>query len=101
MDTTQQQSIVGSQEQIFATVKKFLGEIIGEDFIDQYDITMDSTLTGDLEMESIEIVEFSEKIKKHYGSKVDFTNWMSNLELEQIINLTVKDIVNYISQCRL
>lgn len=88
------------QQTIFSTIENFIGDIIGEEFIEEYDIDTTSTLTVDLEMESIEIVELSEKIKKHYGSKVDFTNWMSTLELDQIINLSIQDIINYIEECQ-
>jgi len=101
MDTTKEKTAVSNREQIFETVKTFVQEIIGEEFMDIYDVTPESTFTGDLEMESIEIVEFSEKVKKHFGSKVDFTNWMSNLELEQIIRLSLNDVVNYIEKCQL
>lgn len=94
------ESSVETKDQIFNVIKRLIGEVIGEEFMSQYNVTMESTLTMDLEMESIEIVELSEKVKKHYGAKVDFTNWMSNLELEQIINLSVQDVVNYIDQCQ-
>jgi len=99
MDNLNEENVT-IQQTIFSTIENFIGDIIGAEFIEEYDIDTTSTLTVDLEMESIEIVELSEKIKKHYGSKVDFTNWMSTLELDQIINLSIQDIINYIEECQ-
>ncbi|MBN2485679.1 MAG: acyl carrier protein [Bacteroidales bacterium] len=87
------------QTEIFKKVKELITEVIGAEFIEEYTVEMESTLTGDLEMESIEIVELSEKIKKHYGGAVSFSEWMAKLSLEQLINLSIKDIVTYIEGC--
>lgn len=93
-------STVKTENSVFEKIESFISEIIGEDFIDEYDVSMTSVLTNDLEMESIEIVELSEKIKNHYGEGVNFTEWMSNLELENIISLSVGDVVKYIEECQ-
>lgn len=87
------------QEEIFAKINEFLTEIIGEEFIQEYDVTLESTLTGDLEMESIEIVELSEKIKNFYGESANLNEWMSKLSLEQLINLSINNIVTYLEEC--
>ena len=88
------------QEQIFAKIKGLLGEVIGEDFIQEYDLTMDTILTNDLEMESIEIVELSEKIKKVYGKQIGFSDWMAKMTLEELVSLSIGDIVNFIESCK-
>jgi acyl carrier protein len=85
---------------IFEKIKELITEIIGEDFIEEYDINMESTLSGDLEMESIEVVELSEKINKYYGKEIAFSDWISKIGLEGLIVLSVKDIVNYIAGCK-
>ncbi len=87
------------QAEVFEKVRELLTEVIGEEFMEEYNVEMESTLTGDLEMESIEIVELSEKIKKHYGSNVNFQEWMSKLQLEELIDLSIKDIVTYVEGC--
>ena len=77
-------------------VKEFLADVIGEEFIEEYDLGLDSTLTGDLEMESIEIVELAEKIKTNYQGSVDMAEWIAKLSLEQLIALTIGDVVRFI-----
>lgn len=81
-------------------LKQFITEVIGEEFVEEMDIDMNSSFTRDLEMDSIEIVSFSEKIKAHYGDQIDFTGWLSNMDLDQLINLNLGMIVNYIDNAR-
>ncbi|HMI04505.1 MAG TPA: hypothetical protein VK541_18590 [Pedobacter sp.] len=81
-------------------LKQFITEVIGEEFVEEMDIDMNSSFTKDLEMDSIEIVSFSEKIKAHYGDQIDFTGWLSNMDLDQLINLNLGMIVNYIDDAR-
>ena len=64
------------------------------------DFTLESSFTRDLEMDSIEIVSFSEKVKSHFGAHVDFTGWLSGMDLDQLIHLTLDDIIKYIEKCR-
>lgn len=89
-----------NSEDTFAVLKTFIEEIIGEDFKDEIDIRRDSSFTADLELDSIEIVAFSEKVKLHFGSKLDFTGWLSNMDLDGLIALKLSDVIEYIEACR-
>jgi acyl carrier protein len=88
------------QEEIFNKIVDLITEVIGKDFIDEYNIEMESTLTGDLEMESIEIVQLSEKIIMFYGKDVDLYSWFTKMTLEELVNLSIKDIVNFLVECK-
>lgn len=89
-----------SSEEIFDLLKQFITEVIGEEFVEEMDITLQSSFAKDLEMDSIEIVSFSEKVKAHFGEHIDFTGWLSGMDLDQLINLTLNDIANYIAECQ-
>jgi acyl carrier protein len=89
-----------SNSEIFDLMKQFITEVIGEEFIEEMDITLESSFTKDLEMDSIEIVSFSEKIKNHFGDQIDFTGWLSDMNLDELINLNLGTIVNYIEECQ-
>ncbi len=89
-----------SKEEIFETLNQFITEVIGEEFVEEMDITPASSFTKDLEMDSIEIVAFSEKVKHHFGSNIDFTGWLSNMDLDEIIQLKLENIINYIQECQ-
>ncbi|KLT67730.1 MULTISPECIES: acyl carrier protein [Flavobacterium] len=89
-----------NHEELFNLLKGFITEIIGEEFVEEMDISPESSFTKDLEMDSIEIVSFSEKIKAHFGDQIDFTGWLSSMDLDELINLDLNQIINYIYECQ-
>jgi len=89
-----------NHEELFTLLKGFITEVIGEEFVEEMDITPESSFTKDLEMDSIEIVSFSEKIKAHFGDQIDFTGWLSSMDLDELINLDLSMIINYIYECQ-
>ncbi|WP_370896071.1 acyl carrier protein [Chryseobacterium gossypii] len=89
-----------NHEELFTLLKGFITEVIGEEFVEEMNITPESSFTRDLEMDSIEIVSFSEKIKAHFGDQIDFTGWLSSMDLDQLINLDLSMIINYIYECQ-
>jgi acyl carrier protein len=98
MDTVTKPKL--NSEEIFAVLKTFITEVIGEEFVEDMDISRESSFTRDLEMDSIEIVSFSEKVKAHFGENIDFTGWLSGMDLDQLINLKLDDIIKHIETCQ-
>jgi acyl carrier protein len=88
-----------TQEAILATVTGMIGAIIGEEYLEDLDVTMDSVITEDLELESIEFVALAEKLRDRYGERVDFVDWIAGMELEEIIGLTVGQVVDFVESC--
>jgi acyl carrier protein len=84
------------QDEIFEQLKQFISEIIGADVVEELNISYDSVFSKDLEMDSIEIVTFAEKVNKYYGKNIDFISLLYNMELEKLMKLTLGDIVNFI-----
>jgi acyl carrier protein len=76
-----------------------IGEIIGDEYIADLDVTWESMITEDLELESIEFVALAEKLRDRYGEQVDFVDWIAGLELDQIILLTVGQLVDFVVAC--
>lgn len=89
-------AIMNEKDQVFGTLKQFISDIIGADIAEELDITENSNFTKDLEMDSIELVSFAEKVKVKYGTEIDFTKWLSAMDLDQIVKLNIGDIVNFI-----
>ncbi len=85
-----------ARQEIMETVAGIIREVISEDWVSEMQITMDTTFY-DLEVESIEMVALAEKLQERYGDAVDFPNWLASMELEQIINLTVGQLVRFIA----
>jgi len=86
----------GRKDVIFEQLRQFISEIIGKDVADELNITYNSILTKDLDMGSIEIVSFAEKVNKHYGKKIDFISWLYKMDLKKIVNLSIGSIVDLI-----
>jgi acyl carrier protein len=85
-------------ESVLATVSELIEEVLGDELILD-EITMETSFSDDLELESIEFVALSERLQEHYGDRVDFVAWLSDMELPQIIGLTVGELVEHIAAC--
>ena len=84
---------------ILADITRMLGEVIGEDYLLEVDVTMDTAFSGDLELESIEFVALAGLLKEHYGPAVDFVGFLADMDLHQIIALRVGQVVDHIEAC--
>ena len=85
------------EEQILTEVTGILVKIIGEEYALDLDIGMSTTFETDLEFESIEFVALSTRLAERYGDRVDFMGFLADKELDEIIALTVGDLVTYIA----
>ncbi len=89
-----------AQAEILKTVEQVIVEIAGDELLLAGPITMETSFNADLELESIEFVALAEKLQQRYGTSVDFVGWISKKELDQIIALTVGELVEFIASCR-
>lgn len=88
--------VTEKRDEVFGVLHQFISDIIGADIAEELDITQESNFTKDLEMDSIELVAFAEKVRLKYGTEIDFTKWLSAMDLDQIVKLNIGDIVNFI-----
>ncbi|WP_460850300.1 hypothetical protein [Nocardioides ultimimeridianus] len=93
---TEVTEVTPSPEQILATVTVLLDEVIGEEYELDVEVTMQTSFADDIELESIEFVRLSELLQQRYGDNVDFVGWFSGLDVDQIISLTVGQLVGFI-----
>ena len=89
-----------THDEILQAVQASLVEIAGDEILFSGPITPTTSFNGDLELESIEFVALAEKLQQRFGSSVDFVGWISAKELDQIIGLTVGELVEFIASCR-
>ncbi|WP_435849249.1 acyl carrier protein [Streptomyces lavendulocolor] len=76
-----------------------LKEILDGYELEDTAITMDTKLTVDLELESIDLVTLAGRLESHYGGSVNFAHYIADMDLDEIINLTVGQLVTYVVQC--
>jgi acyl carrier protein len=74
-----------------------IGEVLNEDLLEP--ITAETTFGPDLELESIELVTLAEKLQAEYGEQVNFADWLSQKELDELVAMKVGDLVAYIDSC--
>ncbi|MGH3901886.1 MAG: acyl carrier protein [Pseudonocardiaceae bacterium] len=86
-------------DQILTEVRTMLTEIIGAEYALGLDIGMETSFDEDLELESIEFVKLSTMLTEHYGDRVNFVAFLADKTLNEIIDLTVGEIVAYIADC--
>lgn len=84
---------------ILATVSELIDDVIGDEYELGFDITMETSFADDIELESIEFVRLGEKLQVRYGDRVDFVGWFATLDVDQIIGLTVGQLVEFIEGC--
>lgn len=89
-----------TNDEILASVQASLVEIAGDEILIAGPITPETSFNADLELESIEFVALAEKLQQRFGANVDFVGWISGKELDQIIGLTVGELVEFIASCR-
>ena len=85
-------------EQVFEFLKEAIAEVIGEEAASVIDITPRSQFIKDLEMDSIQIVAFGEKVNERYGASVDFVGWLSNKPIRKLLKLTVGEVAGFIAR---
>jgi len=88
------------RQEILREVAEAIAEVIGDEWVSETPITMETSFGQDLEVESIELVALSEKLQARYGATIDFPSWLAGMQLEEIIALTVGQLVEYIASCQ-
>ena len=84
-------------ERVLAQLEEMLVEVIGDDLLLDGPLTMETSFDQDLQLESIEFVALSEKLLETYGEQVDFVSWLAEMELDDIIALTVGQLVEFVA----
>jgi acyl carrier protein len=86
-------------EAVLQQVKSVLIEVIGEDYLLDVPITMETAFEADLELESVEFVALAERLQEHY-TEINFVNWVADMQVDELMNLRVGQLVEFIAQCQ-
>jgi acyl carrier protein len=90
-----------AEQEVLREVGEMIVSVIGEDYLLDVEIEMTTSFQDDLEIESIEFVALAEQLHERYGGEVDFVAWLADKELDEIIALTVGELVTFIAGCRI
>ncbi len=62
------------------------------------EIAASSRLEGDLRLDSLEFAIFGELLRTRFGDAVDLGTFLSDLDIDAVIGLTVTDVAVYVEQ---
>ncbi|OAA26039.1 acyl carrier protein [Frankia sp. EI5c] len=102
MTTTDQSSAAASAaqtaraDQVLTEVAEILRDVIGEEYIVDMSIGMETSFNEDLELESIEFVTFADRLRETYGENVDFVGFLAEMDIDRVINMRVGEVVGFI-----
>jgi acyl carrier protein len=85
--------------QIIGEIGRIVTEVIGDDYLLDTEISASTTFVGELELESIEFVSLAARLQDAYGEKVDFVLFLTELEIDQLTDLTVGELADFIGRC--
>jgi len=78
------------------TVETAIRDVVGDWYYEECGIGLDSTFAEDMELESIEVMEIAERLIEEYEGRVDFVAWFADMELDDLVELTVGRVVDFI-----
>ncbi len=82
--------------EVLDEVVRMLVEVVGEDFLLDVEVGPETTFNDDLALESIEFVALAERLQQRYGDRVDFAGFLAGMDLDQVMTMTVGDLVTHI-----
>lgn len=91
-----QQATASDEARVLAEVSAILRDVIGEEYVADLEITMDTSFSEDLELESIEFVTLADRLRETYGEAVDFVGFLADMDVDQVINMKVGEVVTFI-----
>jgi acyl carrier protein len=84
-------------QRLLADLAALLREACGEDERWAAAITPATRLDGDLWLDSIDLAALGDLLRGRYGAQVDLAAYLAGLDLDQIIGLTVADLMSYVA----
>lgn len=85
-----------TRAQVLGEISEMITTVLGDYAPDIADIAEHTRFGDDLEMESIDLVTLAGLLAEWYGPDVNLAGYLAELELDQIIELTVGDLVAYV-----
>jgi acyl carrier protein len=88
-------------DEVRTTVEEAIVAVVGRPYWEECtggdpEAALRSTFAEDIELESMEVMEIAERLIDHYAGRVDFVAWFSDMELEEMVELTVGHVVHFV-----
>jgi acyl carrier protein len=87
------------RQDLLAEVIAIIAQATNEDEAWAGAVTPSCRLEGDLWLDSVELAALAGLLQSAYGDQVDLAAFLTGLEIDKLIGLTVGDLVSYIAGC--
>ena len=84
-------------DEVFDTVIELLEPLVGDLETLGIQITRDTAFHDELGLESIDLVTFAGILAERYGPEVDLAGFLSEMDLDEVIDLRVGDIADFVA----
>ncbi|MCW4354240.1 phosphopantetheine-binding protein [Hoyosella sp. YIM 151337] len=84
------------ESEVFDAITSMLADMLEVFDVDPNEITRGTEFHDDLEMESIDLVALSGQLRERWGEQVNFAQFIAGMELEQIMHVTVGQLVDFV-----
>ena len=85
---------------VLDVVSGMLRDLLDEYDLDDVEITLDTTFHEDLGLESIDLVALAGRLVERYGERVNLAEFLAEKDLDEVIGLTVGQLVRYVASRR-
>ncbi|HEX4722032.1 MAG TPA: acyl carrier protein [Pseudonocardiaceae bacterium] len=85
-------------DDVLGTVSELLAPLVGDLDVLDIQITRDTAFHEDLGLESIDLVTFAGILAEHYGPDVDLAEFLSQKDLDEVIELRIGDITDFVAK---
>lgn len=75
---------------------KLIEEVVGPDVLLGVEVDRDTTFSDDIGLESIEFVALADRLRRHYGDRVDLVGFLADMEIDEIMAMSVGRLVDHI-----
>ncbi|AVV45850.1 acyl carrier protein [Streptomyces sp. ID05-04B] len=94
---TPRSPVTAEEESVLADLSGMLARLLEDEYgLDDVEIGMHTTFNRDLELESIDLVTLAGLLQERYGDRVNFAEFLAGMEFDEIIELTVGRLVEYV-----
>jgi acyl carrier protein len=85
------------QERLLAGITAMLRHVTGEDARWAAGITLESRIEAHLWLDSLELAALGDLLEETYGDVVDLPGYLAELDIGQLVALSVGDLVGYVA----
>jgi len=83
-------------DDVLAQLTKMIEDVVGADVLLGVEITKETTFSDDIGLESIEFVALADRLRQHYGERVDLVGFLAEMDIDEIMAMSVGRLVDHI-----